>query len=44
MIQRHERELRIGLVIDDRQIDSVSLSDGNPILYGGSAERIDGDT
>ena len=43
VVDRHEGESRIDLVVHDRNIQTVALRDRLPVPDGGAAERIDAD-
>ena len=43
MVDRHERESRIDLLIDDREIQSVGFCNGLPVPDPSATQRIDTD-
>ena len=43
MIDCHEREGRIDLRIDDRNVQPIDLVDRFPVMHRGAAKRVDGE-
>ena len=41
MVERHEREARVDLRVDDREVEAEALGDARPVAHAGATHRID---